>query len=120
MAIALFNEQPTHASSDVACRYGYFRDGNSFKRYCCITGAETVPTGGGNYFESPGLEIGNAPDLTFGLQNPVVQPELRYQGFTWHSPNVPENALGKDWIESRSAMVIRFFGILMEFWKSKF
>ena len=109
MAMALFDAQPTHASGDVACRYGYLRDGNSFKRYCSITGAETVPTGGGNYFESPGSEIGNAPDLTFGLQNPVVQPELRYQGFIWHSPYVPGNALGKDWMESRSAMVIIYF-----------
>ena len=96
MAMALFDAQPTHASGDVACRYGYLRDGNSLKRYCCITGADTVPTGGGNYFESPGSEIGNAPDLTFGLQNPVVQPELRYQGLIPPTPHFPGNASYKD------------------------
>ena len=28
-------------------------------------------------------KIGNALDLTIRLQNPVVQPELRYQALIW-------------------------------------
>ena len=54
-------------------------------------------------------EIGNAPDITFRLHNPVVQPELRNQGFRPHSFYVPGNDLAQDWMTLRSAMMAMIF-----------
>ena len=79
----------------MACRYGHLRHGNTSKQYCSITGDVTVPNGSGDYFELADSEIGTAQDLTFRLHNPVAQPELRYQGFIWHGPCVPGDAVGK-------------------------
>ena len=42
-----------------------------------------------------GSEIGNAPDLTFRLQNAVVQPKFIYEGFIPYSPHALINAPGK-------------------------
>ena len=80
----------------MACRYGYLRDGNGFKQYSSTTGAETGPNGSGNYYYDSGSEIGKAPDRIVTLQNTVVQPELRYQGFIYYGPYVTGNCMEKD------------------------
>ena len=47
--------------------------------------------------------------ITFRLQHPVVQPELRYHGFRPNSFYVPGNALAQDLMTLRSAMMTRIF-----------